>query len=442
MELVTHLNSQFKMAPHSLLLYVALGVSFLNSIEAAATTVGAANTATSIAAHVNMLVVGDSTKATTAQATGHVGVMYYDYRTNDWIDNEAVLLNPYVLNVGPPAMVTYGDPHTDINGNNGFGIDLTVANEDTMFISAANKEYNSGRVYLYKGRNAHWTAQQILNSYHTGRSESYSSSSDTFFGEAIDSTESILAVGCRNCNSTVHGYAQSGEIYVFRPEKDKKSVLWTNTQVLTGKDIYYLGGRVAMHQNVIVATGNSKEDFTLNTISTTPILAAIFYCEDYLVDKGPKSEFKYQQNIATRDPRYQRIADVAVYDMTVAMSTYDDHEGDGFNNVYIFYPNTKKYKLERKDPKGKPRPLSWSMVQVLSLPDPVSDYDYINPTYLTLWDNRLFMASRHGAGAAFDVTLDTNRTSRDGTYFPFYLKEESNNNADTNHLMVATDFKL
>ena len=192
-----------------------------------------------------------------------------------------------------------------------------------------------------------------------------------------------------------------------------------------------------MHQNVIVASGNSKEDFTLNTISTTPILASIFFAEDYLEDKGPKSEFKYYQNIATRDPLYQRVADVAVYDMTVAIATYDTFHN--FNNVYVFYPNTKKYRLESKDPKGKPRPLSWSLVQVLTLPDPVTKYSYLNPTYLSLADNRLFMRAFDGGE---DLTLDTNRTTRDGAYFPFYVKEIATKNDLTNHMMVASDFKL
>ena len=286
---------------------------------------------------------------------------YFDYRADDWTGREAILFNPYVLNT-VTNKVTYGDDNTNIAGNDGFGHALTCANDETIFISSCNKNFNTGRVYLYKGRNAHWTSQQILNSYHTAPSETYSTSPDSFFGEALDSSESILAVGCRNCNSTVKGYAQSGEVYVFRPVKEKSSDLWTNTQVLTGKDIYFMGGHVAMHQNVIVASGNSKEDFTLNTIQTTPILASIFIAEDYLATHGPKSEFNYVQNIVTRDPIYQRIGDLAVYDMTVAMGTYDMVYDK--NNVYVFYPNTKVYNLDSKDAKGKPRPLSWSLVQV------------------------------------------------------------------------------
>ena len=406
---------------------------FINvSVDAAVTGVGGVPTTTSMSAYGNMMAIGDASISTSAQADGHVGVTYFDYRTDDWTGREEILLNPFVLNM---CVVTYGDKNTDVNGNNGFGYEVSCANDETIFISACNQNYNSGRVYLYKGRNAHWTSQQILNSYHTGASETYSTSSNTFFGEAMDSSESILAVGCRNCNSSLSGYAQSGEVYIFRPE-GKDSVLWTNTQVLTGKDIYFMGGHVAIHENVIVASGNSKEDFTLNTIQTTPILASIFVAEDYLAARGPKSEFKYKQNIVTRDPLYQRISDVAVYDMTVAMATYDTVRNT--NKVYIFYPNTKRYNLESIDAKGKPRPLSWSLVQVLSTPEPEANFNYQLPTSLSMWDNRLFMRAKTSGS---DYTLDTNRTTRSGQYFPFYEKSFVPTQ-NLNHQIVTSDYKM
>eukprot|EP00603_Paraphysomonas_imperforata_P000233 CAMPEP_0114426930 /NCGR_PEP_ID=MMETSP0103-20121206/8068_1 /TAXON_ID=37642 ORGANISM="Paraphysomonas imperforata, Strain PA2" /NCGR_SAMPLE_ID=MMETSP0103 /ASSEMBLY_ACC=CAM_ASM_000201 /LENGTH=1034 /DNA_ID=CAMNT_0001595939 /DNA_START=159 /DNA_END=3263 /DNA_ORIENTATION=- len=408
-------------------------ISCFIAVEAATTGVGGVTTTTDISAYGYMMAIADSSITTSAQSTGHVGVTYFDYRTNDWTGREDILLNPFTINTVTDK-VLFGDDDTSILANNGFGHAVECVNDETIAISACSKNYNSGRVYLYKGRNSHWTAQQILNSYHTGPSETYSTSGDTFFGEALDSSEGVLAVGCRNCNSTTKGYRQSGEVYIFRPEKEKNSVLWTNTQVLTGKDIYFLGGHLSMHENVIVVSGSSKEDFTLNTIQTTPILASIFLAEDYQEHHGPKSEFKYQHNIVTRDPVYQRISDVAVYDMTVALGTYDTVRNT--NNVYVFYPSTKKYRLESKDPKGKPRPVSWSLVQVLANPDPVADFNYQLPTDLTLWNDEIFMRAKTSGG---DFRLSTNRSSRADSFNPFYAKN-SVPTKSLNHQMTVSDY--
>lgn len=410
--------------------------SLLGTIAAQTTGVGGVSTTTAMSAHGNMLAIADSTITTTAQATGHVGINYFDYRTNSWTGREDILFNPFTIETGPPSLVTFGDAGTTVNGNNGFGHDVTCANDDTIFISACNKNFNSGRVYMYKGRNAHWTAQQILNSYRSNPHEYTSTSKDTFFGEAIDSTESMLAVGCRNCNSTEHGYEQSGEVYIFRPEEDKSSMLWTNTQVLIGEDTYFMGGHVAMHDNVLVSSGSAKEDFTLNTIATKPIQASIFMSEDHLAPHGPKSEFKFQHNIFTRDPVYQSIADVAVYDMTIAMATYDTVRD--VNTLYIFYPNTKQYNLESKDAKGKPRALSWSLVQVMVTPDPTNMVAQ-NPTSLTLWDNKLYMRARE---PGFYYTLASSRTTRGGTYSVFDESLPTNEGTGGNHLLTTSDFKL
>lgn len=421
------------MGAFDMLCSIVICVATLVAVDAAATTaVGGRTTTTDMSAYGNLVAIADSTIATSADSTGHVGVTNFDFRTNDWSGRELVLLNPFSIN-SVTNKVLYGDADTSILANNGFGHAVKCVDDTTMVISACNQNYNSGRVYLYKGRNAHWTAQQILNSYRTGPSETYSTSGDTFFGEALDSTEKIIAVGCRNCNSTVKGYPQSGEVYVFRPEKDKKSVLWTNTQVLSGKDIYFLGGHVAIHDNIIVASGSSKEDFTLNTIQTTPILAAIFMAEDHQATEGPKSEFKYQHNIVTRDPIYQRVSDVAVYDMTVALGTYDT-VGDN-NHVYIFYPNTKKYKLDYKDAKGKPRPLSWSMVQILTTPEP-TNFNHMIPVDLILWKDQIFMRGKTGGD---DLSLATNRTSRSGTYQSFWRAGRVPNQ-NLNHQMVVSDY--
>jgi hypothetical protein len=431
--------------------FAAMLVPFLGVVVEAQTTsgVGGVATSTSISAYGQMMAIGDKTIFTAyvdadapgAQAEGHVGINYYDFRTGAWTGREDILLNPYVLDTGSPSKVLYGDPYTTVNANNGFGHDVSCANDDTVFISACNQEYNSGRVYLYKGRNAHWTAQQILNSYRTNPFEYFSTSGDTYFGEALASSESVLAVGCRNCNSTLQAHAQSGEIYIFRPEKDKTSVLWTNTQILTAKDAYFMGGHVAMHEGVVVASGNSKEDFTLNTILTTPIQASIFVAEDPLATHGPKSEFKHRQNVFLRDPLYQRIADVAVYDMTIAMATYDS-VGDS-STLYIFYPNTKQYNLESKDPKGKPRALSWSLVQVLTTPTTV--FIANNPTYLSLWDNKLFMRGTNGPVSSGRPTrLYSTRPSRAAAYpaFDTYATVDSNYQPSVNYMLTTSDHNL
>jgi len=313
-------------------------------------------------AYGNTLVVGYpslSTGVSGGEATGGVHITYFDDTSADYnllssgALSETKLANPYKLG-------EFGNTRTNANGNAGFGESLAMSSDTELFIAAASLSTNTGRVYCYRGRNSQWSAMQTLNPQSHHKQETYIDI-DSFFGGSIAAISKTLIVGCQNCNTTALTPSQSGEVYVYSPNPSRS--YWSASQILVSGDeqVKFLGEYIAIHDDIIVATGDGKVSAAQH-ITDKPTRAVIFQRP-----KGKRDGYFTQQQVLTvPNSASYTISEVAVYDETIVMSSSLYTNNGNPNEIYIYYPSSSRYGYRvSRDPKAKPKAIHWSLHQTL-----------------------------------------------------------------------------
>ena len=227
---------------------------------------------------------------------------------------------------------------------------------------------------------------QTLAPYSRNKHETYVDI-DSFFGGSIATTTSLLAVGCQNCNSTeVVPPQQSGEVYLFSPGSGRNQ--WSVMQILTADRIKFLGEHVAVHNDIIVATGDQYQSNSVQTIKDFPTCAVIYQRQQ---DAKDGKNFRNQQVLTIPNPSSYVISEIAVFDETVVLSASKYSYLANPNEIYVYYPNTERY----GGMKAKSRPVQWSLHQTLSS----LGQTYVLNFYLNIMGNNLIYSS-------FDPTKD------------------------------------
>lgn len=267
----------------------------------------------------------------------------------------------------------------------GFGSDIALGwkkeTGNVLFVSSvdiAASRYNGGYVYLYKGMFSAWSVQQTLQPPREFVEESY-------FGAAIDlddEDQRELVVGCKGCNITGSDF---GALYVYEPTSPE-SKRWSQTAVLTTtRDLYYMGeSLVQISGDIIVA--DVKDDITPTAVTNIVVFSK----------EGPR-KWSQQQELNVGPAQIQRASDVTVYDEAIIVgagfSTVATFTNAGQVNIY--YPSTEKFRLK---PKGKPKPVQWSVQQVLHSPIPAQDKQFGDS--VSIDGNRLAITEGGSAGTS------------------------------------------
>jgi hypothetical protein len=204
----------------------------------------------------------------------------------------------------------------------------------------------------------------------------------SFFGQSIAADQHShrkLAVGCPGCNSTVLG----GQVYVYSPSASAST--WSQAQVLDLSTTGYnhLGRDIKLHDNVLLAS----VDVPYHT-STTEGYAAFV--------KGPKPEdhFELSQILTLGSAS---ITSSAVFEETIVLASQNQTLGaiSSAGAVYILYPSTEEFGLK---PAGKPRPVQWSVQQVLHAPIPALNNHFGSSVSL---DRNTLVVTEHQTDSAF-----------------------------------------
>jgi hypothetical protein len=179
----------------------------------------------------------------------------------------------------------------------------------------------------------------------------------SFFGQSISADQHShrkLAVGCPGCNSTYLG----GQVYVYSASPSASS--WSQAQVLdlSASGYNHLGTDVKLHDNVLLAS----VDVPYHT-STTEGYAA------FVKGSKPEDRFELSQILTLGSGS---ITSTAVFEETIVLANQNQTLGAiaSAGAVYILYPSTEEFGLK---PAGKPRPVQWSVQQVLRAPTPAKN---------------------------------------------------------------------
>jgi hypothetical protein len=230
-----------------------------------------------------MVIIGDPTAE-------DVSFSFYTYQITD----NAAAVNDFVEGISNTASTTNtlvtvatGDlaETNDKNGNafTGFGHAVAIADSCTVFVSQASASAQTGRVIVYEGNITSFKQTQLLIPY----DGAHRLDSDSFFGESIAAKPSTLAAGCQSCNTSAPMF--SGAVYVYTPNKSGR---WSESQVLTSEGILFLGEHVAMHNRVLVATGDDLDyvQAAEHKVGNVPNSAVIFEEEEKGKGKGGGGE--------------------------------------------------------------------------------------------------------------------------------------------------------
>lgn len=220
----------------------------------------------------------------------------------------------------------------------------------TVFAGYQSTDKSLGTVSIYQGINRQslkqWSQIQMLYPEETNY--------QTYFGSslALDRTDSHhLAVGCPRCNTTV---SEGGQVYIYGTREGNQ---WSQSQViqLSTAGYSYLGQHVKYHDNVLLA---SVEMPTLQGYA------------GFMRGPGKEDAFDLQQLFSTP---HGMVSAASVYDETIILANQNaTSAGQGAAGaVYVLYPSTERYGLK---PPGKPRPVQWSVQQVLVAPTPTANY--------------------------------------------------------------------
>jgi hypothetical protein len=164
-----------------------------------------------------------------------------------------------------------------------------------------------------------------------------------------------LAVGCPGCNAT---HASAGQVYLYSTNQEGK--YWSQTQVLgvSAGSYNYLGHDVKIHDNVLLASAK----ITDHSATKTGYAA-------FSRGAGLEDPFNLQQTFTLP---HGDVTGAQIYEETIVLSDYNATLGalPSAGAVYILYPSTERFGLK---PAGKPRPVQWSVQQVLRSPSPIAN---------------------------------------------------------------------
>jgi hypothetical protein len=228
-------------------------------------------------------------------------------------------------------------------------------------------------VYQNEGKRtslAQWSQVQTL-------SPSEVSAPGQFYGAvAVDqATHRKVVVGCSGCNSTTS--TSKGQVYLYSASPSGNS--WSQSQVLEfsspGKK--RLGYDNKIHDNVLLSRFQYNDNLK--------IAFAGFV-------RGPKPEdsFKLEQIFTVP---HGDVTNVGVFEETIVLASQTQNIGSlsAAGAVYILYPSKEEFKLK---PAGKPRPVQWSVQQVLLAPTPAAGKNF--GSYVSIDRNTLAVTSNDG----------------------------------------------
>jgi hypothetical protein len=220
---------------------------------------------------------------------------------------------------------------------------------------------------------------------------------DSYFGGRIASTSSTLVVGCQNCNSSETTPQKSGEVYVYTPSPTRS--FWTASQILTADTVTFLGEHVALHAELIVATGDAPLSLgTSQSIADFPTRAVIFQRPPPAAAgkerDGVRGGYSQLQVLTVPNPTSYTISEIAVYDETIALSASKYSQSLNPNEIYIYYPSTPRFGRggQSSGPKGKSKAaVQWSLHQTLNN----LGSTFVLNFYLSIQGNNLVYSSFH-----------------------------------------------
>jgi len=223
---------------------------------------------------------------------------------------------------------------------------LSPADDTNNLFVSGSTSGGIGRVAYYQGQYSSWSFQQFL-----APQEEYLDEAN-FFGYPLVFDKSTnydtLYVGCSNCSSA--NAKRHGSIYTYKQGANKA---WSQSQIIYFPGVYNLGW-----EDVVV-----KGDLLLADISRVPrdfLPAPTSYgISTVLLRKDPSGKFNPEQILSLKG---NDINAFDVEDDTIVLggetATYKTEAEAGA--VYILAPAT----LPPPAP-GKPRPVQWSVQQVL-----------------------------------------------------------------------------
>lgn len=244
----------------------------------------------------------------------------------------------------------------------------------TLF-SGFQSDLNAGIVRIHQGRKRtslkSWSEIQTLSPPEKFNSKSFYAQSIA----ADQRTRTVLAVGCPGCNATAEG----GQVYLYTPNPGGSA--WSQSQVLelsstaTHAGYHRLGRDIKLHDNILLTSVYVPHDIPKNGYIV------------YSRGSDPKDPFEPQQILATK---FGNVTGAAVYEETIVLA--NSLAGSGaFTNVgevHILYPSTPKFGLK---PASKPRPIQWSVQQILR--PPTRENDLLFGSCLAIDRNHLVVTS-------------------------------------------------
>ena len=194
-----------------------------------------------------------------------------------------------------------------------------------------------------------------------------------------------LAVACSGCNIS---HSDGGALYIY--EADPKAKSWTATAALTTTDDLSLLG-----QPTLTLGGSPFSNGVGVAIDRNHIIAAATQNSVVASVVFGKERGKYSQQ-QTLTFGADDVFAMDVYDETVVLGTpltagTTSTQTVTTGQLGIFYPSTDRYKLS---PKGKPKPVQWSLQQVLVTPD-IGDVDPEFGYAVKIEKNRLIAGARN-----------------------------------------------
>jgi hypothetical protein len=224
----------------------------------------------------------------------------------------------------------------------------------TLF-SGANSPDRSGIAFIYQGlkRTSYeqWSQVQTL-------SPPTDSIYESDFGMSVKLDHKHhrnLAVGCPGCNSSS---TSTGQVYLYSTNREGK--YWSQTQVLGLSASGYdeLGNELMFHDNVFLASVKIT-DHSASKIGSVGFSRGV----------GLEDPFSPQQVFTVP---HGDVTGSAVFEETIVLANYNATSSvlPSTGAVYILYPSTERFGLK---PAGKPRPVQWSVQQVLHSPSPIAN---------------------------------------------------------------------
>lgn len=216
-----------------------------------------------------------------------------------------------------------------------------------------------GRVYVFQGEFSTWSAQQVLLPPPENDRENYFGSSLAF-----DRTNyKTLFVGCGNCSSL----AAKGHGAIFTYEQDLQASSWSQTQELHYTTLFNLGTERIKASGDLLLTDHYASEYDLSALPKRSTL---------LLRRSPEGEYHPEQILTTR---FSSVTSFDVYDDTIVLSSNDESVKGNANAGAVYILGSAKL---RPPAPGKPRPIRWSVQQVLYTDTPYADHRFGTDVYL------------------------------------------------------------